>query len=146
MKIVTPEAKLKKAAYDKVYAAIHKTELAIHHRDYYLAHQEERRAYRVSHAEHYKALRIAYRERKREWGLMRRYGLSQEELSALLTKQGGICAICESSSWGQLGPVVDHDHVSGKIRGILCVKCNLILGKLKDSPEFARKFITYLEK
>ncbi len=73
-------------------------------------------------------------EYKRQWCLRNpekakaykrkeRYGLTSEEHASLLNEQGGTCALC-------VGPptCVDHDHVTGVVRGLLCVGCNFALG------------------
>jgi hypothetical protein len=64
----------------------------------------------------------------------------------LLQSQGGRCAICHTDQPGGHGRFhIDHDHVSGRIRGLLCNNCNRGLGSLKHDPDFLRKAITYLE-
>jgi hypothetical protein len=73
--------------------------------------------------------------------IKRNYGLSRGELDALIGSQGGLCAICGTNAAAQ----VDHDHVTGKIRGVLCFTCNVALGHLKDDVALFRKAIGYLE-
>lgn len=59
----------------------------------------------------------------------------------LKLRQGGFCAICQKNE-----PVhVDHDHVTGVVRGILCFNCNRGLGKLGDDVNLLRRALTYLE-
>lgn len=61
--------------------------------------------------------------------------------AGMLESQGSVCAIC-----GCLPPLcVDHNHVTGVVRGLLCRNCNLALGGFKDNPDSLRKAITYLE-
>lgn len=66
--------------------------------------------------------------------------------AVLLDKQGGKCAICKTTdSWhGAGGWCIDHDHATGLIRGVLCNKCNKILGQWKDSTEILQSAIAYL--
>jgi len=72
-----------------------------------------------------------------------KYGLSRDELSLLL-EQNAVCAICQTDNWGRKGPVVDHDHATGKVRGILCVNCNVGIGNLGDDPARLRAALAYL--
>ncbi|MBB4744479.1 hypothetical protein BJY16_007938 [Actinoplanes octamycinicus] len=77
----------------------------------------------------------------REYHLRRRYGIGQAEFDALLADQGGVCAIC-----GAPDPQhVDHDHRTGRVRGILCFNCNGGLGQFRDDPVFLANAITYLK-
>ncbi len=78
----------------------------------------------------------------RSYHLKRRYGITADEYDALVGEQGGVCALCE-----QRAPQhVDHDHVTGRIRGVLCSCCNQALGNLRDSAATARRAADYLER
>jgi Recombination endonuclease VII len=70
----------------------------------------------------------------------RTHGLTPEEVRELTAAQDGLCALC------RLAPAehVDHDHATGRRRGILCFNCNVALGQLKDDPETLRRGIEYL--
>src|SRR3989304_4571809 len=74
-----------------------------------------------------------------------RYGITQIEFEALLNEQGGICAVCGTSNWGAHGPVVDHNHTTEAIRGILCHKCNVAAGHLNENPVLAARLSEYLK-
>lgn len=73
------------------------------------------------------------------------YGLSEAAFFSLLAGQGGVCAICGSGDWSKK-PCVDHDHVTGTVRGILCRKCNSGIGFLDDDPDLVRTALQYLER
>jgi hypothetical protein len=75
----------------------------------------------------------------------RTYGLSADEVDAMLEAQGGGCAICGvlPDTLGRLH--LDHDHVSGEIRGLLCQSCNQAIGHLRDDPGLLRRAADYLE-
>jgi hypothetical protein len=76
----------------------------------------------------------------REYHLRYRYGIGQMEFDELLAAQGGMCAIC-----GKENPQhVDHDHVTGYIRGILCFNCNGGLGHFRDNIAHMTKATAYL--
>ena len=79
----------------------------------------------------------------------RAYGITPDEYAALLESQGGVCAICkqpETTKRGGLlvGLAVDHDHGSGRVRGILCTNCNQGLGRFADDPARLRAAGDYL--
>jgi hypothetical protein len=101
--------------------------------------------------DYYMAKRDEILEIKREWrrrtGADRRYsyGLDPEQYEAMVIMQDGRCAICERLPEDAVLRV-DHDHSSGKIRGLLCRHCNLALGNMKDDITLLRKAIAYLEK
>jgi hypothetical protein len=77
--------------------------------------------------------------------LQKEYGLSKEDYDRMLEEQGGICAICKKPCATKRSLAVDHDHVSGKIRGLLCRACNVVLGLMKDNPALLRISADYLE-
>lgn len=75
------------------------------------------------------------------------YGLTRIEFDRILASQNGVCGICEGEKTGPGRTFrVDHDHATGKIRGLLCQHCNVGLGGARDNPEILRKMIDYLER
>ena len=75
---------------------------------------------------------------------LRRYGLTLAEYDRLLATQDGLCAVCrlpESPGWEL---AVDHDHASGLVRGLLCRRCNVGLGLLRDDPAVVEAAARYL--
>ena len=80
----------------------------------------------------------------KEW----KYNLTQIEYEELLQKQGGLCAICGTDSpkgrrdsWH-----IDHNHDTGKVRGLLCWLCNSGLGKFRDNFELLTKAANYIKE
>lgn len=97
--------------------------------------------------------RAAYRKAKakgfdfRGKALRLNWGLSWEGYSKILASQKGRCAICSSSDPKGRGRFhVDHNHMTGKIRGLLCTSCNLILGHSNDNPSVLFSAVEYLHK
>ena len=87
------------------------------------------------------------KEMTRKHRLCRKYGITLGDFDSMLATQGGRCAICrklpEETRRKQL--CVDHCHVTGKVRGLLCVACNLAIGRLGDNVEGLRVALLYLE-
>jgi hypothetical protein len=78
--------------------------------------------------------------RSRRGRLRRIYGLTEEMLADMVTAQNGTCAVCRTGRPEH----IDHDHVTGKVRGILCLNCNQGLGQFKDSITRFEQAIDYL--
>ena len=95
------------------------------------------------HAKSQKANAEARAKYRREYHLTNTYGITSIEFEALVIAQSGACAICRQEPQ-QL--FVDHSHSTGDIRGLLCSKCNLILGQVEDSVEWLEAFIEYLRR
>jgi hypothetical protein len=74
-----------------------------------------------------------------------RYGLAAGEYAALKTAQGGTCAICQRARGTTKNLAVDHNHKTGEVRGLLCDRCNQLLGHLRDEPAALQRAIDYLE-
>lgn len=85
------------------------------------------------------------KEDKRRY-LLRKYNLTPKCFDLMLSSQNGKCAVCGSDDWGRPSPSVDHDHATGKVRGLLCNTCNRALGLFNDSIELLKLAQTYLEK
>ena len=100
--------------------------------------REDARQDRVDNPE-----RTAVVDRKRR---LARYGLSPEQYDELLVLQDYGCAICEGINVDGRDLHVDHDHVSGAIRGLLCFRCNATLGQVEDNPVLLHKLADYLER
>jgi hypothetical protein len=77
---------------------------------------------------------------------MRLYGLTLDEYDALVARQNGLCAICGEPPIKGRGRrlVVDHDHQSGRIRGLLCGACNVAIGYLREDPLLFDRAKAYL--
>ncbi len=75
---------------------------------------------------------------------MRKYGITIEQRDAMVASQNYKCAICETEAPGGQGWVVDHCHTTGRVRGILCVRCNFMLGYALDNVTTLSKAIKYL--
>lgn len=75
---------------------------------------------------------------------LRTYGLTVDQFNAMTIAHAGTCAICgdSESSVGMLH--IDHDHVTGRVRGLLCRACNLGIGKLKDNAVIVQAAADYL--
>lgn len=74
--------------------------------------------------------------------LLRRYGLTEEEYDQILRNQRGHCAICRKTT----DLVIDHDHTTGEVRGVLCRFHNVLIGGFQDDPKMLRRAIRYLER
>ena len=80
------------------------------------------------------------------------YGITVAQYEALSLAQGGRCAVCNEAETvihhgnGQVKRLsVDHCHNTNKIRGLLCQRCNQVLGACKDNPELFRRLAVYVE-
>ena len=85
--------------------------------------------------------------RLRDEALIRKYGMTSIEVENMVEKQQHRCFICErkfNSKDKLTKPNVDHCHKSGKIRGILCGKCNMALGLFRDNPLVLQRAAKYL--
>lgn len=79
-------------------------------------------------------------ERVKDTVYRRKYGISLGEYKAMVDQRGGKCDICATVA--EL--VIDHCHANGHVRGLLCDRCNVALGCIKDSPVIALSAAQYL--
>ena len=83
--------------------------------------------------------------------VQRLYGMDPELYLAMARAQGGNCAICKGRDgvgklrWKRI-LCVDHCHTTGRVRGLICSRCNTAIGMLRDNPAFARAVADYLER
>jgi hypothetical protein len=96
-------------------------------------------------------------DKQRDTYLRRTYGITLEFYRELLAYQGGKCFICHRKP-GRIPLAVDHNHMTGEVRGLVCVRsakdpvsgrdfpaCNRIIGMARDNPAFFRRGADYLE-
>lgn len=134
----------KNPGYNRKYYLANKERLAAHQREYYQRTKAKRQAWAKT-----------YRERKpeaiRDRRIRRVYGISGAEYAALFRAQDGLCAVCRRPDESQARRAsseqlaIDHDHSTGRVRGLLCTSCNLALGHLKDDPLRIRALLDYIE-
>jgi hypothetical protein len=89
---------------------------------------------------------------RRAYLIMAKYGITPDEFTLQMERQGWRCAICrklfvmdKEKYNGPEYPHVDHDHLTGEVRGILCSSCNQGIGKLQDDVEILKRAAKYLE-
>jgi hypothetical protein len=85
--------------------------------------------------------------------LKRKYGITLDKYQELIVKQGGVCAICQQPGEPRSGgnrakdctPLyIDHCHIEGSVRGLLCHRCNVAIGLLQDDPCRADRASEYI--
>lgn len=98
------------------------------------------RNYYKTHIEDYKRRAVASTRRKR-------YGITEEAYGVLVQVQKNLCAICNRPPevGGKKSLDVDHDHSTGRVRGLLCTNCNTGIGLFKDNPALLLAAISYLK-
>jgi len=115
-------------------------------RQWQLAHPDKVKEYNKVGNERNKEKIKLWRQNRPEYDKMRRYakyGISLDEFTIMVNKQGGKCAICENSCENL---TVDHDHATGQVRDLLCGNCNSGLGMFKDDKKRLASAMLYLEK
>lgn len=81
----------------------------------------------------------------------RRYGITREKFDVMFAAQNGACAVCKKPANPGVGPAtqrlhIDHNHDTGRVRGLLCLNCNRALGWFQDDPQLLRRAAEYLEE
>jgi len=112
------------------------------------------RKWRSENRERYLAsLRDQYRKNTQKdplWNFRRNirkdYGISVEQYDTMYRAQNGVCAICSGLNLSGRRLAVDHDHATGKIRGLLCSRCNSAIGLARENKDILKQALSYLEK
>jgi len=116
--------------------------------------KEYNKEYRKKNVEKLNANNKKWREENKEQDalamlkarLKRKYNLSIEEYETLIESQNNSCKVCGTHAKNNLkGKLyIDHCHTTGKVRGLLCMKCNSALGLLNDDKELIQNLLDYL--
>lgn len=87
-------------------------------------------------------------EAYRKSDLKKKYNLTQEQYLEKLEQQGGGCAICGTKETGMRNKhlMIDHNHTSGTVRGLLCVSCNTAIERLETIPNWSILALQYLAR
>jgi hypothetical protein len=114
-----------------------------YNREYHAEHKASNNAacreYSASHREDGARRNLKYRCEKI-------YGITLAQFDSMLAAQNGVCAICRGTNLSGKRLHVDHDHKTGRFRGLLCFKCNGAIGLMADSPSQLRFAAEYLER
>src|SRR3990167_4293603 len=79
------------------------------------------------------------RQKLRGYELKRRYNITEEQYQQIIKIQNGCCAICKNPR----KLIIDHNHITGKVRGLLCYQCNFALGLLQEDFNVFTNAIEY---
>ncbi len=128
----------------------HREERRAYRRAYYESHREELKAYSRERSKIDREKRLAYNKKYNKTNRIRQvYGISPTEYQGMIDGQGGVCALCFKPPRGN-GPAstlhIDHDHATGKVRGLLCHGCNKGLGHFYDNTAVIERAVAYLAK
>lgn len=108
--------------------------------EYYIVNKERINANR--RARYHKDKAEFYKKNRRSI-LKRRFGLTEIAYETMLKDQDYCCALCFKED-PQRNLSVDHDHITGQVRGLLCNKCNRALGLFSDNREILQRAVDYL--
>jgi len=147
-------------AYQREYRLRNKERLKAQRATYRARNSATHRAWRAKNKERINELRRARYQRNPEKHIaatrahyaknadrirrrtqLKRYGMTEEQYTVLAVAQNSMCAICGREL---VRPHIDHDHDTGKIRGLLCTQCNTAIGLLQDSSKVAFNAANYL--
>ena len=95
------------------------------------------------HNSHYRKWYGTRKEYVRNYHYVKKYGITLKEYNALYSAQNGLCAICKTKYEKLL---IDHCHITGKIRGLLCDSCNVGLGRFNDNVNLVEAAFLYLKE
>lgn len=87
-----------------------------------------------------------YRSELKRKANLKTYGLTVEQYEEMLQHQNNVCAICLENCTSGKRLAVDHCHITGRVRQLLCRRCNQSIGKFNDDPILLQKAVNYLLK
>lgn len=93
-------------------------------------------------AQYWKEFRKRFPQKRRDWQLRKDYGITLNEYNEMVLAQNNSCRLCNISPIKK--PVVDHNHTTGKVRGIVCHGCNTLIGFFESRPQAIDNIKQYL--
>ena len=144
-----------KKQYNKEYCIKNKDILSKKKKEYRIKNKDilskKKKEYYFKNKEHIlarvKNWSLNNKDRVRENQLKRDYNLTLDQYNKMFTDQKGCCKICDRHQ-SKLSKVlgVDHNHTTGKIRGLLCNSCNTNIGKFNEDTKILNKMIEYIKE
>lgn len=135
----TPEQKVRQAAYAREYRRKNADRINARIRE---LRRQDPEKYRSAE----RRRNPKRREAQRDYRLRRAYGIDLVRYNYLWQKQDGRCAVCSDDLTLTHQVAVDHDHATGKVRGLLCSNCNVLLGMAQDNEGTLKRAIEYLRE
>ncbi len=134
----------------KRYKLKHKEKISEYQKQYFENNKDKIKQCPSNSFENRKIIDKTYRmnnqNKIKDYKLRKKYGISLDEYNIMFDKQNGKCHICNTHQDDlHKKLVVDHDHCTGNIRGLLCDKCNRGLGHFNDDIEMLQRAIDYLK-
>ncbi len=109
--------------------------------------KEWREAHKGYQAEWTRTHKGRYKEKRKNYFLIKNYGISAEQYNEIFAKQNGRCKICNRhQSEFKRSLAVDHDHNTNKVRGLLCHHCNSAIGHFFENPQIMERAIIYVKE
>lgn len=158
----SPEARERRrarvAAYAKVYAKKNREKISTKHKEWLAANPgksseysrrwERKNPEKVRKIQRARAQKPARKEWQRANLLKKKHRITAEQYASMLQEQNAVCAICKQPERSKLTQrlAVDHCHVHGHIRGLLCMSCNNGLGRFRDNPDVLEAAAAYIRK
>ena len=144
-------SKAQRAAYHRDWLASHPGYMKTYMKAYQAtpeyrakhAAEERKRRATVDQTEHHRTRYLGRREKQLAYMREKAYGVTPQEYAEMLLAQHGICAICGHPEKVK-ALSVDHDHLTGRVRGLLCSRCNRALGGFRDDPGILQAALAYL--
>lgn len=138
------------AEYNKEYRKANLEKLKTMQGDYYQKHRDELIPKQIARDKSRSGeIQIYNKKRYNNFGwpewIEKTYGITADQWMQMFESQSGVCAICKKECASGKRLCVDHNHKTGEIRGLLCRRCNLAIGKFDDDPTIMREAALYLE-
>ena len=145
-------------AKNRAYGLLHREEICVKKKQYYRTHLKERREanldYSRKHVEekrvYYKKYNQTHRRQIASRYFKRQYGITIERRDQMFIEQDGKCESCSRPivliGHKPNSAVIDHDHKTGEVRGLLCSHCNTAFGFFEEDPKLISGLLTYANK
>ncbi len=114
----------------KAYRERKKEERKAYHKKY-MEQYRQRPYVKKYYSDYYRENEVVIKQRACDISRMKLYGITPKQFEAMVAKQKGLCFICDKPPKGKFSLGVDHSHVTGEIRVLLCANCNWLAGKIE---------------